>query len=1441
MYDVFLSHNSKDKPAVEELARRLHNEVGLRPYLDKWHLVPGMPWQPALEESLEASATAAVFFGPSGVGPWHHEEVRAALARAVQQRDDYRVIPVLLPGAKREDVKGFLAQRMWVDFTVGLDDGEAFRRLVAGIKGQAPEADSFRLEDSLAPYRGLLAFDEAHARFFFGRQAEVTAVLEKLGQRPFVTVVGASGVGKSSLVLSGVLPEVRRAEEGKGAAIHVWSMRPGTNSLRALADQVATLLPVASRLKEADALEARFAAREDGLRTALDTLCAEVPARCVLVVDQLEELFTLAPEVGGLGQVEAFLRNLRDAAEKGRGRLRVLATLRADFLVRCLQSPTLTGLLQEGQVLLGSMGPAALRDVIVRPAHAVGAFLEKGVVSAILRDVVHQPGALPLLEYALDELWRARMGAWLKLSTYETSGGVWGALEKRAQGALESLPARGQEVAKRVFLRLAALGEGTEDTRRRVARGELQFAGATEEEVEEVLLRLSGPDARLLVADEKTVEVAHEVLIRQWPTLRRWLEEDRRKLHTHRRLTEAANEWVAQAKDTGFLYSGARLLVAQEALPLTSPLLNAREAEFLAVSIQAREEALQKEEERRQQALSQAQQLAQEFAARELAEKSRAEAERARAEAERVRAEEHAKKNVRLRALACGLLLAVSFLGFFWVQARRAQAVSLARELTANALLRVREDPQLSLLLIQNAHAAAFTEHVSEALVAWANEPTRAVLRGHTGAVEAASFSVDGTRVVTGGRDGTARVWDAATGKALATLSGHTGVVMAASFSADGTRVVTGSHDTTARVWDAATGKALATLWGHTGAVETASFSAEGTRVVTAGQDTTARVWDAATGKALATLWGHTGAVEAASFSADGTHVVTGSRDGTARVWDAATGNALATLSGHTNSVVAASFSADGTRVVTGSHDITARVWDAATGKALVTLWGHAGPVEATSFSSDGTRVVTASWDTTARVWDAATGNALATLSGHSGALEAASFSADGTRVVTGSQDSTARVWNAATGKALATFSGHTGHVEAASFSADGTRVVTGSWDTTARVWDAVTGKALATLSEHTNSVGAASFSTDGTRVVTGSWDTTARVWDAATGKALTTLSGHAGPVEATSFSADGRRVVTASWDTTARVWDAATGKALATLSEHTGAVMAASFSADGTRVVTGSHDTTVRVWDAATGKALATLSGHSGAVETASFSADGTRVVTGSHDTTARVWDAATGKALATLWGHTGAVETASFSAEGRRVVTASWDTTARVWDVATGKALATLSEHTGAVMAASFSADGTRVVTGSRDGTARVWDAATGNALATLSGHTNSVEAASFSTDGTRVVTASADGTARVWDAATGKALATLWGHTGAVETASFSADGTRVVTASADGTACIWRQAFWQPALMSELQAGRELTCKERQQYLHEDIDCPLPTGPSASKAAVSVERP
>jgi WD40 repeat protein/serine/threonine protein kinase len=634
-----------------------------------------------------------------------------------------------------------------------------------------------------------------------------------------------------------------------------------------------------------------------------------------------------------------------------------------------------------------------------------------------------------------------------------------------------------------------------------------------------------------------------------------------------------------------------------------------------------------------------------------------------------------------------------------------------------------------------------------------------------------------------------------------------------AQFSPDGRRVVTASRDGTARVWDVATGAPLTPPMEHSSLVWKASFSSDGRYVLTqsggtGGGNEEAQVWDAATGRPVSPPLPHTGWLKQAIFSPDGRRVATATLHrsrvgGEARVWEVATGEPVTPPLKHDHEVSSLTFFSDGARLITGSWDpyrgepSVLRVWDVATGKPAAPPWGQDAAVYCAVFSPDGSQVVTSSGET-ARVWNTATQAAITPPMRVYGWIWTLMFSPDGQRILTTSgsrllnEEREVRVWDATTGEPI----GSAYHPRSvgwrAAFGPDGRPTVSGGWSGewrvggTQRTWWTTTlveDRPLVPPLMHGDRISSGALSPDGHKVVTSGWDGTARVWDAAGGLAAFPPVNHGEALTAVAMSPDGRRLLTAGWAGTARVWDVATGIAVTQPMRHAAGVTAATFSPDGARVVSASYDGTARVWDAATGAPVSkTVKHHFANVLNACFSPDGNRVLTTAGDSPAGLggewilWEAATGQVVAGSGRQEWPMKHGAFSPDGRKVVTASNDSAGRVWDAETGRLLLPPLKHTSNYLEwAEFSPDGRRLGTAGLDGTGRVWDAATGAPIAILK-HASMVNHISFSPvpGENRVLTASWDGTARIWDSATGKPLSAPMRHGNGVARARFNSDG-------------------------------------------------------------------
>ena len=499
-------------------------------------------------------------------------------------------------------------------------------------------------------------------------------------------------------------------------------------------------------------------------------------------------------------------------------------------------------------------------------------------------------------------------------------------------------------------------------------------------------------------------------------------------------------------------------------------------------------------------------------------------------------------------------------------------------------------------------------------------------------------------------------------------FTGHKGAVTAVAIAPDGTWLATSSHDGTARIWDTATGQQRAVLTGPFGDVRAVAIAPDGTWLATADNYRTARTWDTATGQQRAVLT-HAWEVIAVAIAPDGTWLARAIHDRTARIGDAAIGQPRGVLTYLDTSPAAVAIAPDGTWLATAGHDGTARIWDTATGQQRAVLTGHTGVVNAVAIAPDGTWLATASHDRTARTWDTATGQQRAVFTHHDRVI-AVAIAPDGTWLATASHDRTARTWDAATGQQRAVLSGHTDWLIGVAIAPDGTWLATASHDGTARTWDAATGELDATAAKQTP-VYSVAFARDGTWLATTSLDATVGTWNVATGQPRAVLTGHTGQVRAVAIAPDGTWLATASDDHTARTWDAATGQPRAVLTGHTGQVRAVTIAPDGTWLATLSDDWAIRIWEA-TGSARAALAGHTDWVTKVAIAPDGTWLATASHDRTARVWDAATGQPRAVLT-HDSRVTAVAIASDSTWLATASNDGTIRIWD-ATGGARAVM-----------------------------------------------------------------------------------------------------------------------------------------------------------------------
>lgn len=481
-----------------------------------------------------------------------------------------------------------------------------FRGAVINIKSTIVSNDEVKDLENLPPepgeppFQGMQYFDEKDADRFFGREVLVAKIVGRLASTRFLTIVGASGSGKSSVVRAGVIPALRRGERLADGSMPPtnsgqWDIRIFTPTAHPLDALAGSLTIESESISAMTNLRTDLAQNPQALTIAARRLLTQNGRKhLLLVIDQFEEVYTQCRQEE---ERQAFIENLLQAVNpEDQQPITILLTLRADFYVQLSLHDRLRELVSQNQEFIGAMSRDELVRAILQPAALGNWKVQEGLVDVMLDDLGNEPGALPLLSHALLETWKRRRGRVLTLSGYVESGGVHGAIAQTAETVFrQRLTAEQQPIARMIFIKLAEMGKGSLDTRRRATFSELITRSIDITTIEVVLAILT--DARLVTigtmepGETRVVEVSHEALIREWTTLRDWLNENREDLILHRQLTEDTNDWLKLNRDSGSLYRGTRLRQALQWGESNMDLISLSEQEFLEASQKvAREE-----------------------------------------------------------------------------------------------------------------------------------------------------------------------------------------------------------------------------------------------------------------------------------------------------------------------------------------------------------------------------------------------------------------------------------------------------------------------------------------------------------------------------------------------------------------------------------------------------------------------------------------------------------------------------------------------------------------------------------------------------------------------------------------------------------------------------------------------------------------------------------
>ncbi|GAA0618316.1 hypothetical protein GCM10010174_40600 [Kutzneria viridogrisea] len=1145
-----------------------------------------------------------------------------------------------------------------------------WQELASGEAAPAPAQDD-------APYAGLAAFRAEDADRFFGRERIVQTLLRRVGDRRLTGLFGASGSGKTSVLHAGLVA----ALTGAGQPVLVFT--PGPHPLEECAVALAAFAG-----EPAAELHTEFAADPVNLHLRIRQVLAAQSQETdlVLVVDQFEEVFTLCQDPV---ERSAFVAALVAATRSATSRARVVLGARADFLGHVGQYPELVEALAEGQLLLGAMAPEELRQAISQPAVRAGCQVESALVARIMADAAAQPAVLPMVSHALVETWRRRQGIALTVAGYEAAGGIHHAIARTTEDTYRGFSARQQEIARGLFLRLIALGEGTEDTARRVRTEELDLADPGTRQVLDALV-----SARLLTVDQHSVQVAHEALIRCWPRLRDWLAADREALRVHRQLTEATQIWESLRHDPGVLFRGTRLARARDWSQAHGSELTARERAFLDASLAAEADEL--------------------FHSR--------------------------RRTRRLRQLVSLLsvllvVAVVSVVGFVHMQdantRQRDQALVQGALSEANA--QRASNPALAAQLAVAAYRIEDSARTRSGVLNALAQPYASRLTDHNAPVRAVAFNPHGHQLATAGGDRTVRLRDVGDPHHPRTTATVTGAGTAGSlaYSHSGRLLAMSHNDGTASLLDVTDPSAPRTVFAAPTPAEAAGayirlaseFSPDDRTLAATSSGNTVRLWDVSDPTAIKPLSEISASYNAVAFSRDG-HLLITAGMGSVTAWDVSDLRhpvEVGTIEAGSGPVMSIAFSPFGRLLLVAASDNTARLVDVSDprhARQVSLLAGHSGVITSAAFGPDGRTVATGGVDLTTRWWDVsdpAHPAVITVLPGHSAPITTVVFSPNGRELATGAEDGIVTVQDL---PQSARQHGAQG-MNFGSVDASGRLLATRASGGTA-LWDlgkpdaggpvgVVPGGGAAVSAE---------FAQVGHLLVSSFEDKSVSLWDVADPRAprrLGSLPGGSAEVPFLRLSRDGRVLVTTVDSRTIRLWDLSDPGKPVQRAELTDA-LAPALSSDGRTLATQSSSGESKLWDISSLDRPQPLASFASklAESPRSFSTDGRLLAIGRFTDSGdfvTLWDISDRshpRELGSVPTPNGALAI-TFSQDDRRLAVSTLGGGLHLFDLADPSSpapVADLLADTSTLTSVTFAADGRTVVSVDFDNVTRLWD---------------------------------------------------------------------------------------------------------------------------------------